>query len=102
MTRNPPAPLRENKNPAQREGPLRKCKKMHTDPKFLTHLGRSSFEADYPALENRLKAADTLAVYCTSRQCEDSSLVATRLSQSGYESVLVFEGGWAEWWKRHR
>jgi len=66
------------------------------------HLGRSSFEAVYPAMENRLKAADTLVVYCTSRQCEDSSIVATRLSQLGYESVLVFEGGWAEWWKRHR
>ena len=66
------------------------------------HLGRSSFEADYPAMEARLKAADTLVVYCTSRQCEDSSIVATRLSQLGYESVLVFEGGWAEWWKRHR
>lgn len=66
------------------------------------HLGRASFEADYPALETRLKAADTLVVYCTSRQCEDSSLVATRLDQAGYKSVLVFEGGWAEWWKRHR
>ena len=66
------------------------------------HLGRSSFEADYPALETRLKAADTLVVYCTSRQCEDSSLVATKLEQLGYKSVLVFEGGWAEWWKRHR
>ncbi|MCK9589081.1 MAG: rhodanese-like domain-containing protein [Terrimicrobiaceae bacterium] len=65
-------------------------------------VGRSSFEADYPDMENRLKAADTLVVYCISRQCEDSSLVATRLSQLGYESVLIFEGGWAEWWKRHR
>jgi len=66
------------------------------------HLGRSSFDADYPALETRLKAADTLVVYCVSRQCEDSSIVATRLSQLGYASVILFEGGWAEWWKRHR
>lgn len=66
------------------------------------HIGRLSFEADYPALESRLKAASALVVYCTSRQCEDSSLVATRLSQLGYESVLIFEGGWAEWWKAHR
>jgi len=66
------------------------------------HLGRSTFEAAYPALETRLKAADTLVVYCVSRQCEDSSIVATRLSQLGYASVLLFEGGWAEWWKRHR
>ena len=65
-------------------------------------IGRSSFEADYPAMETQLKAADTLVVYCTSRQCEDSSVVATRLSQLGYAGVLVFEGGRAEWWKRHR
>ena len=74
----------------------------HAHIPAAVHLGRSSFETDYPAMENRLKAADTLVVYCTSRQCEDSSIVATRLSQLGYESVLVFEGGWAEWWKRHR
>lgn len=64
-------------------------------------LGRASFEADYPAMENQLKAANTLIVYCTSRQCEDSSIVATRLTQLGFESIVVFEGGWAEWWKRH-
>jgi len=66
------------------------------------HLGRASFETDFPRVESQLKPATTLVVYCTSRQCEDSSIVATRLSQLGFTHDLVFEGGWAEWWKRHR
>jgi len=66
------------------------------------HLGRVNFETDFPAVESQLKTPTTLVVYCTSRQCEDSSIVAIRLRQLGFNSVLVFEGGWAEWWKRHR
>jgi rhodanese-related sulfurtransferase len=65
------------------------------------NLSRVNFERDYSGKENQLKGAETLVVYCTSRNCEDSSIVATKLSRLGYKNVLVFEGGWAEWWKHH-
>ncbi len=65
-------------------------------------LSREHFEENFPELEKQLRSADKLVIYCTSRNCEDSSLVATRLAQLGFPCVLVFEGGWAEWWKRHR
>ena len=65
------------------------------------NISRTNFENDYPAKESRIKSAKTLVVYCTSRNCEDSSIVATKLSRLGYQDVLVFEGGWAEWWKHH-
>ncbi|MFZ4775614.1 MAG: rhodanese-like domain-containing protein [Terrimicrobiaceae bacterium] len=65
------------------------------------NISRTNFENDYPAKENRIKSAKTLVVYCTSRNCEDSSIVATKLARLGSQNVLVFEGGWAEWWKHH-
>ncbi|PTX94066.1 hypothetical protein DB345_21135 [Spartobacteria bacterium LR76] len=66
------------------------------------HLGRTTFEFDLPQVQDALKQAKTIIVYCTSRQCEDSSIVATKLRQRGYNSLLIFEGGWAEWWKKNR
>ncbi len=65
------------------------------------NISRVNFNRDYPGRENLLKGALTLIIYCTSRNCEDSSIVATKLSNLGYKNVLVFEGGWAEWWKHH-
>jgi len=63
------------------------------------HLSRMAFERDYPAQETKLRNVQTLIVYCTSRNCEDSSIVATKLTALGFKNVLIFEGGWAEWWK---
>lgn len=65
------------------------------------NLSRVNFERDYAGKDSLLKGAKTLVVYCTSRNCEDSSIVATKLHNLGFKNVLVFEGGWAEWWK-HR
>ena len=66
------------------------------------NLSRVRFEKEYPSVQGILDQARVLVVYCTSRQCEDSSIVATRLAQLGFPNVVIFEGGWAEWWKRHR
>jgi len=66
------------------------------------NLSRVAFERDYAGKDSLLKGAKTLVVYCTSRNCEDSSIVATKLHNLGHKNVVVFEGGWAEWWKHSR
>lgn len=65
-------------------------------------LGRSQFVADFASLKRDLRAVRMLVVYCTSRQCEDSSIVATQLWQRGFRNILLFEGGWAEWGKENQ
>ncbi len=65
-------------------------------------LGRDPFETDLASLERELKAAVTLVVYCASRQCEDSGIVAAQLWQRGFRRILVFEGGWEEWGEGNR
>jgi rhodanese-related sulfurtransferase len=65
-------------------------------------LGQRTFEADYPAVEEQLRKATKIVLYCTSRQCDDSIIVANKLTALGYKNLFLFEGGWAEWWKHHR
>lgn len=60
-------------------------------------LSRSQFATDFASVRNLLAAAASLVVYCSSRQCEDSCVVATQLWQRGWRHVLIFEGGWEEW-----
>lgn len=65
-------------------------------------LGQRSFEKDYPAVEALLRSSTKIVIYCTSRQCDDSVIVANKLTALGYRNLFLFEGGWAEWWKYHR
>ena len=98
---------------------LKEATKLHAEPGALfvdardpeafragaipdsVNLSRTNFERDYAGKDGLLKGAKILVVYCTSRNCEDSSIVATKLHNLGFNNVLVFEGGWAEWWKHH-
>jgi len=65
-------------------------------------LGQRSFEQDYPQVETQLRGSNKIVIYCTSRQCDDSVIVANKLTALGYRNLFLFEGGWAEWWKYHR
>lgn len=65
-------------------------------------IGREDFERCYDEHRERLAGAGTIVIYCTSRQCEDASLVASQLVARGHKDVRIFEGGWAEWWKNRR
>ena len=38
-----------------------------------------------------------IVAYCSSRECTDSHVFATKLSEFGYMNVLVFTGGFNEW-----
>lgn len=65
-------------------------------------LSRKKFEEQFLPVEDRLRMGETLVVYCSSRRCEDSGHVASRLANLGFGNIRVFEGGWAEWRKRQR
>ena len=38
-----------------------------------------------------------IVVYCSGRECTDSHVFATKLSELGYMNALVFTGGFDEW-----
>jgi rhodanese-related sulfurtransferase len=44
-----------------------------------------------------LSQARPFMVYCSEPACDDSELLAKELYLLGYEQVLVFKGGFAEW-----
>lgn len=50
----------------------------------------------------QVKGAAKVIVYCNGGDCEDSGLVCKDLFESDipYESLLLFDEGWAEWSKR--
>ena len=55
---------------------------------------------DYPQVLNRLGEVPKsrfLAVYCESRQCPYSRIVALNLHDLGYTSLALFEDGWVGW-----
>jgi predicted sulfurtransferase len=62
-------------------------------------VSREAFKTDYEARRSILEPHknDPIAVYCSSTSCEDSQMVADALLKLGYQRVLVFTGGWAEW-----
>jgi rhodanese-related sulfurtransferase len=38
-----------------------------------------------------------IVVYCASRSCQNSHVAAAKLSQMGYENVVVYAGGKQDW-----
>jgi rhodanese-related sulfurtransferase len=82
-------------------------------PEALYHVGhvpgalslpRSDFEAAYLRLKSQLEKdfAQSLIVYCSDADCDDSALVASALRGLGYEHVSRFKGGWEDWTKEHQ
>lgn len=65
------------------------------------NLSHKAFEDDYnkhrKLLTKALASGSPLLIYCTDLQCPDASKVASILREKGYSSILIFEGGWAEW-----
>ncbi len=62
-------------------------------------LPRDDFENQYRAMEPALRRHrdQTVIVYCSSRDCEDSQLVGDALAHLGYVHVRLFRGGWSDW-----
>jgi rhodanese-related sulfurtransferase len=66
-------------------------------------LPRADFEAGYARLKSRLEKDknQTIAVYCSDSDCQDSEMVANALVQLDYRRVSLFKGGWADWTGAH-
>lgn len=62
-------------------------------------LPRDDFEHRYPLIEPVLRAhrGQTIIVYCSGRNCDDSQLVGDALAHLGYADVRLFRGGWSDW-----
>ncbi len=61
-------------------------------------LSREQFIVDFTSLEPALrKSGQTMLIYCSDADCEDSALVAKGLQERGLGPLLLFPGGFAEW-----
>ena len=63
-------------------------------------LNETHFESGIDGLLDRWSPETALVVYCSSRTCDASRHLASRLKQSGFSVVYVLEGGWEAWQKR--
>jgi rhodanese-related sulfurtransferase len=56
------------------------------------------FDSVFPLVKDRLPSPDEeIVCYCSGFGCEESTELARRLTEAGYRSVYVYEGGWPEW-----
>jgi rhodanese-related sulfurtransferase len=60
-------------------------------------LNLEAWDSLFPRFLDRWSPGQKIIVYCSSRSCEMSHEVATRLEQSGVVPVYILKGGWAEW-----
>ncbi len=61
------------------------------------NLPRSEFRSSFGDFAVQIAQEESLIVYCSDAECEDSAIVAKALMRLGYRRVLVFKGGWEEW-----
>ncbi len=54
------------------------------DEKFSLFLNEAELEAPY-------------VVYCMSKNCEDSHMLAERMKGAGFTTIMVFRGGFPDW-----
>jgi rhodanese-related sulfurtransferase len=62
-------------------------------------LARDNFEQDFERLQPELEVgrSRSIAIYCSSADCEDSDIVADALAKLGYHDLLIFREGWEQW-----
>ncbi len=51
----------------------------------------------FEALKNRLNLDTPIVVYCSSKDCEDSSVIARFLKENGYSNLYLYEEGIIAW-----
>jgi rhodanese-related sulfurtransferase len=64
------------------------------------NLPRSNFKDRYSSMMNLLEGYrdKPVVVYCSSRECRESQRVAQAFKDLGYSRVMLFRGGWSEWY----
>jgi len=60
-------------------------------------LPLADFAAEFAALAPRLQAAALLVLYCSDRNCGDSTELARRLWAKGLKNLLLYKGGMEDW-----
>jgi rhodanese-related sulfurtransferase len=65
------------------------------------NLNSKNWERELGQLFERFAPGKTVVVYC-SAGCQESEHVAARIRELGIEPVLVLEGGFEAWRKKHR
>ena len=56
------------------------------------------FDAAFAQVKDRLPLPDEeIVCYCSGFGCEESTMLAEKLTEKGYRRVYVYEGGWPEW-----
>jgi rhodanese-related sulfurtransferase len=63
-------------------------------------LNETNFESGIDGVLDRWSPETALVVYCSSKTCDASRHLASRLKQSGFSVVYVLEGGWEAWQKQ--
>ena len=63
-------------------------------------LPLADFAAEFAALAPRLHEAQLLVLYCSDRNCGDSSELARRLWARGLKNLLLYKGGMEDWNRR--
>jgi rhodanese-related sulfurtransferase len=51
----------------------------------------------FETLQARVPRDAVVVCYCESVTCDESENLSTELKLMGYETVLVYKGGWQEW-----
>jgi len=55
-------------------------------------LSEEGFEKAFPEVEERLRRASTIVVYCSGYGCEASHIVARKLREKGFAAAILDEG----------
>ena len=54
-------------------------------------------EDAFSDLRMLLTRGDTIVVYCSGRECDESLLLGTFLQRQGFTNVLLYAGGYTQW-----
>ncbi|MBV9391633.1 MAG: rhodanese-like domain-containing protein [Verrucomicrobia bacterium] len=60
-------------------------------------LNLENWTALFPRFLDKWQPGQKVVVYCSSKSCELSHEVASRLDQNGVTEVWVLKGGWESW-----
>lgn len=65
------------------------------------NIPREDFKREYLSNSRQLEGCrgNTIAVYCSNADCDDSKIVATALIDLGYKHPVIFKDGWDGWKK---
>lgn len=61
------------------------------------NLPLAEFEIYIKELEENLKEAEKIIIYCSSHSCPDSKKLALKLQGAGYQGLYIYKGGYQEW-----